>query len=1082
MAGSGYNMAMTIVVAARDLASSVLRGIAGAFGPIGAAVAVAATAVVGFIASSVKMAAQYQQSMNMVQALTGSSGQQMNWYSDQLKALAVNAGVAPNALAQGLYQVISAGYAGKSAMQVLTLATQDSKIGMTDQATTADALTNILKAFSIGANGATVANGQMLETVTLGKSTFAQYAGTITKASTTASQFHISLATMSAAWATMTANSIKAKQASTDFVQVAQSMYAKVGTITTSLHKNGIAFNETAFNAASFKEKVLMLNTALQEARDKHVSVTGVTLQAAQAIQVISQHVGDYNHDLDTLSNKQQMAQKTQKAWAITQSGFSQTMSRVQAALQVLMINIGQALLPVLTKLMNQVVPIITQFSAWITKSGIMQQVANALAGALGALPGILQFIFGAISHLVAFGASVVGFFQKNQWAVGLLMVAIGALGGVLAFFAAAQVVRMVLSLGIMVANMLLTAATTVTSAASMGTAFTVLGGAIVSSMASSAVAILSTLGPFLLAGAVIAAVVVGVVLAIHHWGAISAWLKTAWQNALSWLEGAFHKVESAVQSVIAWFNKIKTPVEVAAGIITAFFLPALIKTGVQAAIAGAKVTAQFIGSMAKTGSAAVINGGKTTASFVASTVKAGVQAVIAGAKITIQFVGSMIKAGVQAVIAGAKVAIQFAGSLIKAGLEGWAAAGKLAVFIGQLIATGARAVWAGIQIAAKFVVSLVQAGIQAVIAGAKIVAGLIPAIISFVAQALAAAATAIPAMIAGFIGWAAGAMSAAAATIAATWPVLLIIAAIALLVVGIILLVKHWGAVVAFLRGIWQSFSAWFMNALHAVGAFFTRIWSGIKSFFVGLWTSIVGFFRAHILLIIAIVTGPLGALVILIVTHWSQIKQFFTQLWSDVVGIFNSAKDWVMNAVSHLWNTISNFFSTLPAKMVQFGKNLIMGLVHGILGAFGFIGNAMHSVVNFIGSFLPHSPAKQGELSHLNDYGPALVRGLATGIKGSTSQLQSAMQALTHPVAASLAGLAGGASVASPGATGVSGVSAGPQATAAAASVAPASMNVTINIDAKYMDAREISTLVQQDIANLYRHLSNSGSGRAA
>src|SRR5258708_3118114 len=169
-------------------------------------------------------------------------------------------------------------------MKVLTLATEDAKIGMTDATVTTDALTNILRSFGTQSKDITRVNGEMLQTVTLGKATFEQYATTIVKSASAAVQFHVSMETMNAAWATMTSSGIRAAQASTDFQQSLKVMYGNIGTVTASLHKNGIAFDEAKFNTMSYGDKVVYLNNALQQANDKHVKVTGVTLQASQAI------------------------------------------------------------------------------------------------------------------------------------------------------------------------------------------------------------------------------------------------------------------------------------------------------------------------------------------------------------------------------------------------------------------------------------------------------------------------------------------------------------------------------------------------------------------------------------------------------------------------------------------------------------------------------------------------------------------------------------------------------------------------------------------------------------------------------
>ena len=400
----------------------------------GALLAVGAAAIgVGVVAT--KMAGDYEQAMNKVKALTGSSTSQMTEFDTGLKKLAVDAGVAPKQLADGLYNVISAGYQGKDAMNVLTLATEDAKIGMTSATVTTDALTNVLRTFGVQSKDITKTNGEMLQTVTLGKATFEQYATTIVKSASAASQFHVSMETMNAAWSTLTSTGIRAGQASTDFSASLRVMDGNIGTVAKSLQKNGIAFNETAFNAMDYGHKVTTLNAALQEAADKHVHITGVTVQAQQAIQAISDHITTYNKNLATLSNNQAMNQKTQEAWAITQNGFNQSMSRLNAAIGVLLISLGNALLPVLTKVMNAVTPLVTSFTNWVTSIHSVDDVVKAfnkniqvagpiLAGIAAMLlavliPAVWSLAAGVIAAtwpVLAIGAAVAGLAALFIW------------------------------------------------------------------------------------------------------------------------------------------------------------------------------------------------------------------------------------------------------------------------------------------------------------------------------------------------------------------------------------------------------------------------------------------------------------------------------------------------------------------------------------------------------------------------------------------------------------------------------------------------------------------------------------------
>lgn len=325
-----------------------------------------------------------------------------------------------------------------------------------------------------------------------------------------------------------------------------------------------------------------------------------------------------------------------------------------------------------------------------------------------------------------------------------------------------------------------------------------------------------------------------------------------------------------------------------------------------------------------------------------------------------------------------------------------------------------------------------------------------------------------IPALLAQLAAWLAATWAQVAAEVglaiaemAANWPIYVIIAAVLLLIGIVILLVKHWGAVIAFLRGAWQSFASWFMGALHTVGAFFTSIWNGIKNFFIGLWTSIVGFFKAHILLIISIVTGPLGALIILIVTHWSQIKAFFSQLWQDVVGIFHMAVSWVENAVMSIWNTIVSIVTTWPQKALQWGKDLIQNLINGILSMVGGIGNAVGSIAGKIASFLHFSKPEVGPLASVMSWMPDFGDLLAQGLAAQKGKLQAAVTTMVQPIASGVSNPSGSAPPLGTGAPPVGGT------TASAGGVT----NIYLTINSKAGNIRELAKEVVDEISRLQR-----------
>lgn len=162
--------------------------------------------------------------------------------------------------------------------------------------------------------------------------------------------------------------------------------------------------------------------------------------------------------------------------------------------------------------------------------------------------------------------------------------------------------------------------------------------------------------------------------------------------------------------------------------------------------------------------------------------------------------------------------------------------------------------------------------------------------------QAIAAVVGGV--LVVAFIAWAASAASAAAATIAATWPIIAIVAAIALLVAGIIWAYQNWG---------------WFRDACQAVADFvkgplvdaFQWVWGVIQSVFhwvVDNWRTLV-----------VVLGGPIAWAAALIITHFSTIRDFIAGVISWiagaigwVAGVVTGAFGWAAGVAVGAWNAI--------------------------------------------------------------------------------------------------------------------------------------------------------------------------------
>lgn len=178
----------------------------------------------------------------------------------------------------------------------------------------------------------------------------------------------------------------------------------------------------------------------------------------------------------------------------------------------------------------------------------------------------------------------------------------------------------------------------------------------------------------------------------------------------------------------------------------------------------------------------------------------------------------------------------------------------------------------------------------------------------------------------------------------ASTWvatlgPIALIIAAIGLLVVGIIYLWKHsetfrkivtgvWngikaviGAVTKWLTGtLWPGIQAvWdgIVSGLKAMGGFFSDVWNGIVSTTTAVWNGIAGFF-----------TGL-----------WNGIKSVATAVWNAIAAFFTA----IFNVIKAIITTYINIWRTI----ITAGLNVIKGIWNAFWNTFGGVITAAFNLI---------------------------------------------------------------------------------------------------------------------------------------
>ena len=190
-----------------------------------------------------------------------------------------------------------------------------------------------------------------------------------------------------------------------------------------------------------------------------------------------------------------------------------------------------------------------------------------------------------------------------------------------------------------------------------------------------------------------------------------------------------------------------------------------------------------------------------------------------------------------------------------------------------------------------------------------------------------------------------------------ATNPIGLVILAVAGLAAGLIFAWRHS-----------ETFRRIVTGAFNAVKGAALAVWNWIR----GNWP-----------LLLAVLTGPIGLAVLAIVRNWDRIK-------SGAVSAFNAVVSFVRGIPGRIRSAVGD----LGGVLLDAGRAVIRGLINGILGQLGPLGDALRRVGQFIAA---HKGPRAADLVLLRPAGQAIMEGLIAGIAGETPTLQAQLAGIS-------------------------------------------------------------------------------------
>lgn len=399
----------SVISAVSSIASSLGSG--GLGGALIATGVAAATLAVGLGVTSVKAAGDFQSSINLLTTSAGESQKNLKMVGDGILKMAVDTGTSTQQLSAGMYMVESSGAHGSQALQVLSVAARGARSEGADLNTVTNALTTTMTDYHMKTSDAANAMNGLIATVSSGKTHLQDLSSAMGVVLPLASSIHVGFSQVGAAMATMTNNGESARHAAQMVAFMLRDMVAPSSVATKAMKAVGLSASDVA-NTLQHQG----LPQALQLIED-HVGkkfpagsaewtaamkqVMGGALGLNGALQIGGEHMATFTGNVANISKAMADGKNGVMGWDVVQSSFNFKMSQAKEVLETLTIKIGTALLPVVGKLMDFILPLITHFSDWVTKSGALNNALSGVSSAAKMFAPVLDSIKKNILPLV---------------------------------------------------------------------------------------------------------------------------------------------------------------------------------------------------------------------------------------------------------------------------------------------------------------------------------------------------------------------------------------------------------------------------------------------------------------------------------------------------------------------------------------------------------------------------------------------------------------------------------------------------------------------------------------------------------
>lgn len=349
---------------------SVLFSVKGAFA------AVAAVAVIKGLTSAAQAAMKFETALTEVSTLLGDTVGEMDALSDAAKRLAIEFGSTPVEQTKAFYQIISAGAQNAAeATNILTAANKLAIGGVTSVEVAADGLTSVLNAYGDKVASATAVSDAMFVAMKAGKTTIGELSGALGLVAPLAATAGVSFDELAGTIAALTKGGISTSTAVTGVRAILAAVVKPTSEAATAAKRLGLNFSASGLEAKGFAGFMKEVVEKTSGSTDEMALLFGGVEALVPALALAGQAGVDLGTILENMASK---SGATEEAFTRMSKTAQFQLDRMNAAIEVILIALGEKIIPVLAD--------VADAFANIFREDTPQQQMESLAGTIRSL------------------------------------------------------------------------------------------------------------------------------------------------------------------------------------------------------------------------------------------------------------------------------------------------------------------------------------------------------------------------------------------------------------------------------------------------------------------------------------------------------------------------------------------------------------------------------------------------------------------------------------------------------------------------------------------------------------------------